>query len=226
MSKMRILLLLSIIIYPLLLKAEKQKDNFLTRSVVVQEENYLINCRVMVEDVELKIDLKGVYFWFKNSRIWKNEGGYSGSLLHGIYRKYDTEERPIEVGIFHYGRKTGTWKYWNEQGELIRSTVFEKGMKHGLDCIYHSTNQWEKSAYKNNLLHGKKLIQTSDSLFTESYRYGELKSKKSKPLVKTVRKEKVKKSKPKKERKPKKDKKKVKSDKKKKADSKEENKEF
>jgi len=182
---MRILFLLLLVVISSFVCAEIRNDEPMTRTVVVCENEYKITCSVLIEKVKIKTELSTLYFWYQNDQIKSNGGGYSGVLLHGLYQKYDEKKNLVEEGQYAYGTKIGLWKHWNRQGEIIRTVEYKSGRQHGLDCVYQSEKIWKKSTYRSNQLHGKRLIQSQDSLFVENYRYGKLIRKSAKPLVKS-----------------------------------------
>lgn len=182
---MRILILLTLIVLSSFVNAELKDDGLLTRTVIVHDNRSKIQCSLLVEKVKRKTELNTLYFWYRNDQIKSNAGGYSGNLLHGLYQKYDEQKNLIEEGKYSYGTKIGLWKYWNEHGEVTRTIEYKSGKQNGLDCIYKSEQIWEKSTYKSNQLHGRRLVQSKDSLFVETYRYGKLIRKKAESLVKT-----------------------------------------
>nr|WP_320120044.1 hypothetical protein [uncultured Marinifilum sp.] len=181
---MRTLILLFLIHIFSFVYAEKTSHEPLTRIAIIHENGYKIHCSVLVEKIKIKTELNTLYFWYQNDQIKSNGGGYSGLLLHGLYQKYDKQKNLIEEGQYVYGTKVGLWKFWNKQGEIVQTIEYKSGKRNGLDCIYQSAKIWEKSTYKSNQLHGKKLIQNQDSLFIEIYKYGKLVRKSAKPLVK------------------------------------------
>jgi len=178
--------------------AENRNDEFQTRPVVIQQDGNEIHCRVLVDKVDVEADLRTVYHWFQFDQIHRNRGGYSGVLLHGICKMFNADRQLLSEGKYDLGKKAGVWKYWNEKGELVQATTWKNGLQDGLDSNYHSMLTWEKANYKSNQLHGKRIIQTTDSLFVETYRHGKMIKKSAEPLIKPVKqKEKRKKREPK-----------------------------
>lgn len=216
---MRKLLLLFLMVLCHHIYAQTHDTDGQTRLVVINQNGKEIHCRLLIDKVELKLDLRTDYYWYQNEQIRKNRGGYSGDLLHGTYKSFDSEKCLIEEGLFLYGRKEGIWKLWDKNGNLLRTNSWENGLKNGLDQYYISNNQFVKENYKDNRLHGRRIMQSKDSIHYEFYRNGELVKNKSIALNKDVVEKKKKKEKEKKTAK----KRKVKKDKEKKSGEQEAN---
>jgi hypothetical protein len=196
-----------------------KNQDLLTRPVVVSQEGKQIHCRVLIEKMEMEPELKATYFWYHYNQILSNRGGYSGVLLHGEYRVYDGDSRLVEQGQFDRGKKQGEWKYWNQQGELVRTVDWKNGVQEGLDCKYSGLSIWDKTKYKSDRMHGRRTLQTADSLIVEVYRNGDLRSRQAKSLIKPEKKKKEKTEK--KEKSEKREKKKEKIEKKEKREKRE-----
>ena len=213
---MRKLLLLVLIALCCNVYAQKHDAEGQTKLVVVNQNDKEIHCRVLIDKVkQLQLDLKTEYYWCQNQQIRKNRGGYSGDLLHGVCKSFDSKKRLIEEGLYVYGRKEGIWKLWDKDGELIRTTSWKNGLRNGLNYRYFYDGQFVRENYKDNSLHGRRTEQTRDSVHYEFYRNGKLIKHKSVALDKglTVKKKKSKKEKKKLEtRKVKKDKRKNRSE--------------
>ena len=57
---------------------------------------------------------------------------YKNSLLNGEWGHYDLLDRPIEIGMYKNGKKTGIWKRYDyERGEfpLESEVIFENGLE-------------------------------------------------------------------------------------------------
>lgn len=192
---MRKLLLLVLITLCCNVYAQKHDMDSQTRLVIVNQDDKDIHCRVLIDKAELQVDLKAEYYWYQNQQIRKNRGGYSGDLLHGMYKCYDSEERLVEEGMYVYGRKEGIWKVWDDNGELIKTSSWKNGLQNGLSYQYFYDKGWIKENYKNNRLHGRRVHQTVDSIHYQFYRSGELIKQKTQVLHPAPKEKKAKKEK-------------------------------
>ncbi len=98
-----------------------------TRSVSVTNDSVKIYTNILIKHnkKDLKNELK--YYWYSAYTIGENYGGYNGYLLHGNYRKVNTNSRLLEQGTFNQGLKDGEWKYWNIKGELKKVENWNNG---------------------------------------------------------------------------------------------------
>lgn len=106
------------------------------------------------------------YYWFKSQKIHKSQGGASGSLLHGTFKKYNLEGGLLEAGAFKNGLKHGTWKTWHQCGNIKTITRYRYGKKVGKYQIYDENNNLiDSGKFKNR---NKKIkVEKIDSLKEE-----------------------------------------------------------
>lgn len=154
--------------------AQDYKTIPLTRSFSLSDSSSKIECKVLIQKYDLKANSDIEYFWIKNNKLQKNKGGYSGSLLHGSFLKYNKEGQLIEKGEFLTGLKNGLWQYWNVKGELVKSLSYIEGTLDGETINYFPDGSVEKIPYVNGLIHGKKMMISADSIHIEKYRQGVL----------------------------------------------------
>ena len=68
------------------------------------------------------------YTWYKAKAILTTQGAYQGDLLHGLYQEnYDNKQLRLQ-GVYKYGVKTGSWRYWDKAGKLIKEENWKNGM--------------------------------------------------------------------------------------------------
>ena len=124
-------------------------------------EFYTIN-----KDISIK-HLK-TYFWFKGGLIHKAEGGASGQLLHGDFKKYYHSNQLAEQGKFKKGLKVGLWKNWFESGSTQSTQEYSNGQKHGNFYSYSIEGKMlEKGFYRS----GKKQGYWIDFVKKDTIRY-------------------------------------------------------
>ena len=69
------------------------------------------------------------YYWYSAGDVHKTQGGFSGKLLSGQYTVYYLNNNLKEQGIFKGGLKDGIWKEWGEDGLLLKTTTWRKGVE-------------------------------------------------------------------------------------------------
>lgn len=69
------------------------------------------------------------YYWYAANSIHQTQGGYSGTLLNGLYTEYFANKSLKEQGSFVKGLKHGIWKAWDEDGKLISETNWKNGVQ-------------------------------------------------------------------------------------------------
>ncbi|MBN1462689.1 MAG: hypothetical protein JXQ69_09365 [Paludibacteraceae bacterium] len=158
--------------------------------IIVTAADSVVRIHVPVKVKNTKINNKSVYFWYASNHIYSNKGAYSGKLLDGEYRVFGKDGNLITYGNFDKGRKTGTWKYWDNAGTLIKLEPWKKGQLDGWKCEYNAIGKLStKSRYNDGLKHGKETVYLTDTVLINKYKNGELVPPKVK--AKKVKKEKV-----------------------------------
>lgn len=76
-----------------------------------------------------KIKNNVFYYWYNANQIHATQGGFSGQLLNGHYSSFYPNKNLKEQGDFERGLKQGTWKNWNEKGELVGVINWNEGVK-------------------------------------------------------------------------------------------------
>ena len=55
------------------------------------------------------------------------EGEYFEGLENGVHKFYFKNSKPKEERKYRLGLKEGDWKVWDESGELLLTTTYERG---------------------------------------------------------------------------------------------------
>ena len=99
------------------------------------------------------------YYWYNANHIHKTQGGFSGKLLNGQYNEYYLNKNLKEQGLFKKGLKAGVWKSWKEDGTLIHSTNWNKGV-----IVPDSTvSFWKKLNFLQHLKKKKTTVPASST---------------------------------------------------------------
>ncbi len=131
--------------------------NFIYSDERKKEPNHCIDC---------------FYFWVSNNSIVRNQGAYIENPLHGTCVIMNGN-KVIARGEFENGLKNGIWKHWDENGNLVYTTEWKNGKKHGTKTEYKNNQIFKTSEYKDNTLHGKKITFRDDSVVSEQkYKHG------------------------------------------------------
>lgn len=113
------------------------------------------------------------YYWYANGKIYSNQGGYSGNLLHGPYVEHFADGNLLLKGNYERGVKSGRWTYWYRDGAIKESTGFEGGLLEGNITRYTPDGRILYSAnYRKDVLHGKMNTVVNDTLFEISFKKG------------------------------------------------------
>lgn len=191
-----LLILLFLNLYQYLVFAQI-KSGPLTREIIVTKNDSVFRSSILVNDPDIK-PLNLMYFWYYDSDIKSNVGGYGGDLLHGEYTVYDKNNNMAVKGSFSNGVKNGLWKYWFSNGNIKMELNWSSGNLDGVCLYYNSSGTINKSEkYKKNKLqevttydHSGKIINTiayRDGVVKENLKT-EKKSKniteEKKPLIK------------------------------------------
>lgn len=132
-----------------------------TRTEKIIKGDTLMVFEVLLKSKDIKTQNDRYYHWFWKGEINKNEGGYSGNLLHGKFRKYLNSGKLCELGFFIRGLKTSIWKSWDKSGRLTSEFRWKNGFKDGKQVIYGEDGLKIIERFRN----GKKIGKT------KRYRY-------------------------------------------------------
>lgn len=117
---------------------------------VIESNEMIYRFKVLLDDSNIKLDNTTYYYWFKDGKIHKNQGGYSGSLLSGRYSISSKQGALLEEGNYEIGRKEGKWKKWNTSGKLIELSNWKHGKLHGV-LYQYTDDEVIKKRYKHGL---------------------------------------------------------------------------
>ena len=152
-----------------------------TRTVHIQREDTLVVASILLRK-DKNIDPKRniTYYWFAFNTIQKNQGAFSGSLLHGDYKVFDSQNRLIEKGQFNYGIKTGKWLKWNGTGQVECETNWKNGCLDGITNYYKNGKLRRSEQFKQGQLHGPCTDYNGSDKKTTRYKNGVLVQKQKK----------------------------------------------
>lgn len=112
----------------------------------------IIVTTVIRADVCINPNKKIPYYWYEGREIHINQGGTGGLLLHGLYKCYTKNNLLIDEGMFYKGRKVGTWKNWDKNGNLTGISHWKKGLLHGKYYHYQNDTCIEIRYKKGNII--------------------------------------------------------------------------
>lgn len=102
-----------------------------------------------------------IYYWYKAQRVLGTQGGSSGQLLHGLFESFYGNKQLCEKGTYCKGLKDGEWNHWRTDGTLISKEHWSNGRQHGTQLYYDEQGE----IYKTTIIRGKKATTNSgDSL--------------------------------------------------------------
>lgn len=111
----------------LLAQVKVSKDYTLQKTL--KQDGLEYQFTVLDEDKRgvLHYDLDRTYYWYKAQKVMGTEGAASGMLLNGEFVAYHPNKQLAQKGKFCKGLKYGTWLYWNDKGEIIRTEKWRRG---------------------------------------------------------------------------------------------------
>lgn len=124
---MKNIIIILLLILPFLASAQKVPD-FGTGKVRILRPDKIIEAETAPVGSEPKPNAAFFYYWYSSNQIHSTQGGFSGRLLNGIYNEFYLTRNLKEQGTFEKGLKNGTWKSWNEDGKLTKTTHWKRGM--------------------------------------------------------------------------------------------------
>lgn len=145
-----------------------------TRKITINKDDTTVIAGItaVLELAAVKCDVH--YYWYSNSKIYSNQGGFSGNLLHGNYLKYDNQGNLLTKGQFNEGLKDGEWIWWYPNGLKKKVVSFREGKINGKEIHYSEMSERIYSAeYKNGILHGRQTVISNDTTFVIRYRNGQ-----------------------------------------------------
>ncbi|MES2113014.1 MAG: hypothetical protein V4577_29965 [Bacteroidota bacterium] len=124
---MKNIIILLLLVVPCLASAQKVPD-FGANKVRILQPDKIIEAEVIPVASAPKPNTGFFYYWYSSNKIHITQGGFSGRLLNGAYNEFYLTRNLKEQGIFDKGLKNGTWKSWNEGGNLIKITHWKQGV--------------------------------------------------------------------------------------------------
>jgi antitoxin component YwqK of YwqJK toxin-antitoxin module len=168
-------LILLFIIFSVSAHAQKIPDLGLFK-VRISESDKNISAEIKRFKSEPSIEQDRFYYWYSANKIKQTQGGYSGTLLNGLYQEFYLNKNLKQEGTFDKGLKDGTWKEWTEEGILIQSITWSDGIKNGNYELFDDKGILkQKGSYRNNLIHGKQYVYgEKGSVNITTYKAGKL----------------------------------------------------
>jgi hypothetical protein len=146
-----------------------------TRTVHIQRGDTLEVASILLRKDKNFVPKRNItYHWFAFNAIHKNQGAFSGYLLHDYYKVFDSENRLIEKGLFSYGIKTGKWLKWNGAGQVECESNWKNGYLDGITNYYKNGKLIRSEQYKKGELHGPVTDYHGSEKKTTSYKNGVL----------------------------------------------------
>lgn len=102
-----------------------------TRMIVITYPDSTIHTRILIAKSSIQPDPDKIYYWYTPDCINKNQGGFSGYLLHGEYSVFDAQQKLLAKGAFSEGLKTGLWRKWYDNGNIAEIATWKKGLLNG-----------------------------------------------------------------------------------------------
>lgn len=147
------------------------------RRIILYEKDAVVEAEIVRNrHLRVKVNPESFYHWFDNNQLFSNQGGYSGWLLDGAFKRFGLEKHQLlEAGTFSLGLKTGEWKAWDEKGFISESVCWDGGKKHGLSSFYMGGKLVSRQEYRNGVLHGVRMVIQPDGTVVETrYQNGTL----------------------------------------------------
>ena len=146
----------------------------LTHKVSCANEGNSTTFSILLKKTMLAPKPELTYYWFDGQKLHQNQGGFSGSLLHGTFEKKAAGGQMVEKGEFANGLKEGVWNTWDETGRLTGETKWQKGERAGKSCFFNlDTGEKTISNYRHNVQDGRYYVYRNDSLVEKGkYRNG------------------------------------------------------
>ncbi len=126
-----------------------------SREVIITMDDETIHAHVLDDEKEIKAKSDLKYAWYTRNMLMQTQGGYSGHVLHGPYKSHYRNQQVRTNGLYHYGLKHKEWREWDEQGQLVEISNWEKGVKTGPFAEYREGELVKSGSYKDGKLHGK-----------------------------------------------------------------------
>lgn len=184
---MRYLLFFLFLIVLFGLKAQVEMKIPNARTVHVQRQDTLEVVSILLRKDKAIVPKSNItYYWYAFNAVQKNQGAFSGNLLHGDFEVFDTHNKLIEKGQFSYGIKTGKWLKWSEKGLIDCECNWKNGYLNGIANYYRNGQLRRSEQFKKGQLHGPSTDYSGPEKKTTRYKNGVLVQKqKNSPEEKT-----------------------------------------
>ncbi|MCR4659176.1 MAG: hypothetical protein K5650_02650 [Bacteroidales bacterium] len=94
------------------------------------------------------------YYYHDGTVRMKNTYIIDGQLCS--HEAYDDKGRIVATGYYNKHNRDSVWRFYNEQGALVKSTTYKMGIKHGPSVIFTSAGDTaEVSNWVDNHRHGR-----------------------------------------------------------------------
>src|SRR5688500_101 len=87
-----------------------------TYQVTVTYPEHKITAHIKPVKNQINPSADRYYYWYSANQINTTQGGFSGSLLNGLYSDFYRNKNLKEKGEFDHGLKTGEWMAWYDNG--------------------------------------------------------------------------------------------------------------
>ena len=145
----------------------------LTREVIINFDDSLVNANILLKTKKIKIDNTLLYYWYLSNRLGVNRGGFEGNLLHGNYSVFDKKRNLIRKGSYSNGLKNGEWKRWFENGNILEISEWKDGQLDGVTQVFDKDGKLiNVRNYKKNKLHGENTFYYSNQTIVKKYKDG------------------------------------------------------
>lgn len=130
-----------------------------TRNMSVKDNNLAQNFSVLTHEILIKPKNELIYSYFRDEKLFRTQGSFSGWLLHGKYESFYNDKMLESQGYYQYGLKNGEWKHWHTNGFLKLVETWRKGVKIGYFEEYNDKGYIIRSGnYKDGYISGKVLV--------------------------------------------------------------------
>lgn len=136
-------------------QADVFQNHIMRRDLRIHTDSGVIDMKIIEEDIKINTKPHLTYYWYKNRKIFTNQGGIGGKVLDGKYMCYSDTDLLIEEGKFYRGLKHGLWKKWDEQGNLLYQKNYARGLLQGKSIFYSQGSVIEIVEYKKGKATGK-----------------------------------------------------------------------
>lgn len=124
---MKNMITLLCLILPWMASAQKVPD-FGSNKVRIVQPDKIIEAETLPVASAPKPNAAFFYYWYSSNQIHCTQGGFSGRLLNGGYSEFYLTRNLKEQGAFYKGLKNGAWKSWNEEGRLMKTSRWKRGV--------------------------------------------------------------------------------------------------